>query len=370
MSDSGKTVFLSYAREDAHAARRIADALRAFGIDVWFDQSDLRGGDEWDGRIREQIRTCSLFLPLVSAHTQSRREGYFRREWKLAADRTHDMAGGSTFVLPILIDETPENSALVPDEFKRVHMTRLSRGVPSSAFIETVGRALEPVSISPAHVNSGNLGVRRRRPWRVAAVIALLTLGAAVVAWRWGVRDSRAGPPVVVLMDSPYAARVYDAKTLKSGGSNADDITDALREMPITLIKENTGSTWHREPEIVKVNPDLVVLHRSCFYTFPEEKLDELYPVTDDKLVAFMGYLVTLHPRVKFIVYSRHSFENDADAAKWREDAAARFPGLTGRIETWRVPLDSATFRHPVTAQQLRTSVERALGLRMAVRSN
>jgi hypothetical protein len=32
-------VFLSYAREDADAARRIADALRAFGIEVWFDQS-------------------------------------------------------------------------------------------------------------------------------------------------------------------------------------------------------------------------------------------------------------------------------------------------------------------------------------------
>ena len=35
MNDPGKAVFLSYAREDSAAARRIADALRAFGVEVW-----------------------------------------------------------------------------------------------------------------------------------------------------------------------------------------------------------------------------------------------------------------------------------------------------------------------------------------------
>ena len=41
-----KAVFLSYAREDSTRARKIADTLRAAGIEVWFDQSELRGGDE------------------------------------------------------------------------------------------------------------------------------------------------------------------------------------------------------------------------------------------------------------------------------------------------------------------------------------
>jgi len=41
-------VFLSYASQDAEAAARICDALRAAGIEVWFDQSELRGGDAWD----------------------------------------------------------------------------------------------------------------------------------------------------------------------------------------------------------------------------------------------------------------------------------------------------------------------------------
>ena len=34
---ANRAVFLSYAREDAGAATRIAGALRARGIEVWFD---------------------------------------------------------------------------------------------------------------------------------------------------------------------------------------------------------------------------------------------------------------------------------------------------------------------------------------------
>lgn len=89
-----RAVFLSYAHEDADLARRIADALRAFGVEVWFDRSELRGGDAWDAKIRKQIRECVLFVPLISAQTQARTEGYFRREWNLAVERTRDMASG------------------------------------------------------------------------------------------------------------------------------------------------------------------------------------------------------------------------------------------------------------------------------------
>ena len=47
MTGISRAVFLSYASQDAEAARRICDALRAGGIEAWFDQSELRGGDAW-----------------------------------------------------------------------------------------------------------------------------------------------------------------------------------------------------------------------------------------------------------------------------------------------------------------------------------
>ena len=136
-------VFLSYFREDSDVARRLADALRAFGMEVWFDQNELRGGDAWDAKIRTQIRTCKLFVAVVSAATQARGEGYFRREWKIAVERTHDMASGVPFLVPVVIDDTPEAEALVPDEFMRVQWTRLAHGVPTPQFVEQVKRLLE-----------------------------------------------------------------------------------------------------------------------------------------------------------------------------------------------------------------------------------
>jgi len=71
MNDSTKAVFLSYASQDAGAASRICDTLREAGIEVWLDQSELRGGDAWDAAIRKQIKACTLFVPIISANTRS-----------------------------------------------------------------------------------------------------------------------------------------------------------------------------------------------------------------------------------------------------------------------------------------------------------
>ena len=142
MSDSPKAVFLSYAREDTDAARRIADALRSQGVEVWFDQNELRGGEAWDAKIRKQIRECALFMAVVSAQTQERAEGYFRREWNLAVERTLDMAQGTPFLVPVVVDETKESAALVPEQFMRVQWTRLSGALPTTEFVTQVKNLL------------------------------------------------------------------------------------------------------------------------------------------------------------------------------------------------------------------------------------
>jgi TolB-like protein/cytochrome c-type biogenesis protein CcmH/NrfG len=143
VSQPGQAVFLSYAHEDAAAARLIADALRAAGLEVWFDQAELRGGDTWDTKIRGQIKTCTLFLPLVSHRTEERTEGYFRREWKLAVDRTQDMAGGRAFIIPVAIDDTVEAGATVPEEFTRYQWVRLPGGAPTPEFVAQIKHLLE-----------------------------------------------------------------------------------------------------------------------------------------------------------------------------------------------------------------------------------
>jgi len=142
MNSPTKAIFLSYASQDAEDARRICDALRAVGLDVWFDQSELRGGEAWDASIRRQIKECALFVPVISANTQARVEGYFRREWNLAAGRTLDMADDQAFLLPVVIDATLEVSARVPEKFREVQWTRLPAGAAAGAFAERVRRLL------------------------------------------------------------------------------------------------------------------------------------------------------------------------------------------------------------------------------------
>jgi TolB-like protein len=181
-------VFLSYASQDAEAAQKICEALRAAGIEVWFDQSELRGGDVWDCQIRERIHDCRLFIALISAHTEARDEGYFRREWKLAVDRTHDMLEKKPFLLPIAIDATPERGAAVPDKFHEVQWTRLPGGLAPPEFVARIKRLLLPESPAPAKL-PGNaafgsspipLATGRPSPPRRAlhVAVALLVLAA------------------------------------------------------------------------------------------------------------------------------------------------------------------------------------------------
>jgi eukaryotic-like serine/threonine-protein kinase len=144
-----KAIFLSYASQDAEAARRIADALRQGGLEVWFDQSELRGGEAWDASIRRQIKNCRLFLPVISTNTEGREEGYFRREWNLAVGRTLDMADDTPFLVPVVIDTTRDADARVPEKFREVQWTRLPGGETHPGFVDRV-RGLMSGGTQPA----------------------------------------------------------------------------------------------------------------------------------------------------------------------------------------------------------------------------
>ena len=148
-------VFLSYAKQDASAAKRISDALTAAGLEVWFDQSELRGGDAWDQKIRRQIKECALFVPVISAHTQTRAEGYFRLEWHLAEQRTYLMAHDQAFLMPVVVDETSDTEARVPERFRERQWTRLPGGVTTPEFCERVRGLLSSVPAAPRKEAAG-----------------------------------------------------------------------------------------------------------------------------------------------------------------------------------------------------------------------
>jgi TIR domain len=164
------TVFLSYASEDREAARLIGDALPAHGIEVWFDESELGGGDAWDQKIRRQIRECDYFMALVSAQTEARHEGYFRREWRLAVERSLDIADDHLFLLPVVIDDTVESHARVPEKFLSVQWLKLPGGRPTAALGALCQRLVSGDEAAPSPARRSPdppAGVDRPAPRRV-----------------------------------------------------------------------------------------------------------------------------------------------------------------------------------------------------------
>jgi TolB-like protein/Flp pilus assembly protein TadD len=218
VTEPSHAVFLSYASQDAQAAQRICEALRAAGIEVWFDQSELRGGDAWDQAIRKQIKACALFVPVISANAHARIEGYFRLEWKLAVDRSHLIAPDQPFLLPVVIDETGDTDERIPDRFRDLQWTRLPGGETPTAFVERVRRLLSPEAATPirqpASAQSGAVGIVRapvqasgslQRGLLVAVAVVVLGALAYFAIEKLGISKSAVSSPTVAASPAPAA---------------------------------------------------------------------------------------------------------------------------------------------------------------------
>ena len=274
-SAASSAVFLSYASQDADAAQRICDGLRAGGIEVWFDRSELRGGDAWDQKIRQQIRDCALFVAVISANTAARAEGYFRLEWALAEQRAQRMARNRAFILPVCVDATHEGGADVPEAFTRVQWTRLLGGQVPAPFASRVRTLLglsaasaappaataatPDVATVPAAVAApaGISPVARRPGPAVLVTLIACALALGVLIWRpWHMPSGHAaaapqqapagGAPTPAAEQSvavlPFAdmSEKHDQEYFSDG--LAEELIDALTRVPNLRVPARTSS--------------------------------------------------------------------------------------------------------------------------------
>jgi len=249
MNEPSKAVFLSYASQDTEAARRICETLQSAGIEVWFDQSELRGGDVWDHKIRQQIHDCGLFVPIISAHTDARTEGYFRLEWKLAVDRSYLMADDAAFLFPVVIDDTSDVAARVPEKFRTVQWTRAPAGQTPAPFAQRVAALLagteKPISArraaGPAAAPSSS---RSRQKTAIIVIAALAALTAALFAGRFLNRAAQVATPRVI---APTAAVIPEHSIAVlpfvdlSAQKNQDYFSDGLAEELLNLLSKVPG---------------------------------------------------------------------------------------------------------------------------------
>lgn len=197
--------------------------------------------------------------------------------------------------------------------------------------------------------------------------VPLVTLVGLVVACGWlGTRallghsdEAQAQEeqlPLVILMDSHHPARVYDEETRAANATNADVLSDVLLDLPIRRQRESIGPDWHRDEEIRRFDPDLVVIHYSGF-----RQEDGSGP--RERLRLFISYFV--EGDTKFLIYSR------ADEARLREnvgvllaDLGSEHPVLLERISVFGLnDYGPPSWLSPLTTNPLKLRVKEILGI-------
>ncbi len=101
-----RSIFISYAREDMKAVRKLAQRLETLGFDcVWFDVFQAGNDATATQRIAAAMHACDHFMPVLSTTADKRPTGRYWDEWRWAIDRAKEITGH--YLLPVGIDKRP-----------------------------------------------------------------------------------------------------------------------------------------------------------------------------------------------------------------------------------------------------------------------
>jgi hypothetical protein len=99
-------IFISYAREDEVAARRLHLFLRSIGgVYPWMDKEDILPGAVWEDEIEAAVTSSDVVILLLSSRLVSK-TGFIQREVRLALSRLAEMPPGRIFLIPARLDQT------------------------------------------------------------------------------------------------------------------------------------------------------------------------------------------------------------------------------------------------------------------------
>jgi hypothetical protein len=142
------TVFVSYAHEQRSIAEEITLALATRGHEVFFDRYTLPPGVEYGEAIQKAIKTCDLFIFLISP--ESLRDGkYARTELKFVKERLKNPSGK---ILPVIAKPTLDSRI---DAYLRAVTILYPQGnvaaeVAARATALLEHKELEPLDVPPS----------------------------------------------------------------------------------------------------------------------------------------------------------------------------------------------------------------------------
>jgi hypothetical protein len=100
-----KTIFLSYSWADRERVLPIYGRMKQAGLDVWIDRDQLRGGDDWEERIRREMLKCRRVVVFLSHSLND--GGFLLAELGLARAIANDRFKRRTFLIPVRLENCP-----------------------------------------------------------------------------------------------------------------------------------------------------------------------------------------------------------------------------------------------------------------------
>ena len=129
-------IFFSYCNKDKALAQQLFQQLTALYPNLWFDQENLMGGDNYEREIQYGISHAKVFVPLLTPQIAAdlkagHTDNYYNKEWRMAAARK-----GELTIIPLAAD-----GFSVRDDYYKV-------------FEQIIGDTLSAISLIEPHALS------------------------------------------------------------------------------------------------------------------------------------------------------------------------------------------------------------------------
>jgi hypothetical protein len=118
-----ETVFISYSWSDKSFAERLRNEFEKNGLNVFFDDDELKTGDRYNLVIKKYLRDCDFFLALISENAIDDPTRYvYSKEWNNAIFMNDER----NYIRPYIIDNTQPTDQRIPDEMRDLNIRKIN----------------------------------------------------------------------------------------------------------------------------------------------------------------------------------------------------------------------------------------------------
>jgi hypothetical protein len=124
--------FLSYDSHDIDGVSRFSDRLRAQGVDIWRDQTQLRPGSDWRHAIERALGECDVVFACVSIRS-GKNMGFLQTELALALAEAGKRPPDPPYVIPVRLEKCD-----MPTMLKHLHAYDVFDPAKFPAFLDVL----------------------------------------------------------------------------------------------------------------------------------------------------------------------------------------------------------------------------------------